>query len=94
MSWDKIDKAGTIGSEAKASSAAKIAADVELAKKYARLFDSEEGKIVFEHLFKRFVMDNDTPLNSPNVTYEAGYHAGEAGLIKFITHQITKAKVR
>jgi hypothetical protein len=94
MSWDEINKAGVVSDEIKGQSKAKLAYEVEIAKKYARIFESEDGKVVFEHLFKRFVMDNDTPLNSQNVTYEAGYHAGEAGLIKFITYQMTKAKVR
>lgn len=62
-----------------------------IAKKFKNVFDSGDGKEVFQFLFDRFLINNDTEINSPNVNYEAAYHNGEAGVIKFIISQINRA---
>jgi len=92
MSWSDIELAGKTKEERRKIAEDRKAKSEELSKKFSRAFNSDDGKVVFEHLFQRFVLDNDTPLNAPNPEYEAGYHNGEAGVIKYITHQITKAK--
>lgn len=93
MSWDDIESADNRVEQIKRAKEQK-ARDVELAKKFNRVFTSEDGKVVFEYLFKRFVLDNETPLTATNIEYEAGYHAGEAGVIKFMSHQMSKATTR
>jgi hypothetical protein len=45
-----------------------------------------------QDLMTRFIIDNSTPLNSPNVNYEAAYHNGEAGVVRFILNQIRLAE--
>lgn len=92
MSWDELEKTKANSKEAQEKRERLRADRNELAKKFNRVFSQGDGKEIFDHLFQLFVLNNDTPLDSKNVTYEAGYHAGEAGVIKYITSQITKAQ--
>lgn len=62
----------------------------DLAACYARTFGTEEGKKVMQDLFDRFVINNDTNLASANINYEAAYHNGEAGAIKFISQMVAR----
>ena len=94
MTWDKIDNNQDIQAQRDKANAESKAKAIELDKKFNRVFNSDDGKVVFEHLYQQFVMNNDTPLDSKNVTYEAGYHAGESGVIKFIIHKISNATKR
>tara|TARA_R100000541_G_scaffold49900_3_gene57061 strand:- start:6563 stop:6847 length:285 start_codon:yes stop_codon:yes gene_type:complete len=93
MSWNELDAATINDAEAKRQAQNKRAEAVELAKAYNRCFNSDDGKKVFAHLNQRFVYNNDTPLNAPNVNYESAYHNGEAGVVKFILNQINQARI-
>jgi|TARA_R110000803_G_scaffold117048_1_gene185593 hypothetical protein len=93
MSWESIDKASLNQEAVNKATKEKRAESAELAKAYHRCFDSEEGKKVFADLHKRFIHDNDTSFGSPNPNYEAAYHNGESGVVKFILNQITQAKI-
>lgn len=86
MSWDDL--------EAKTPDAVKQTREKQasLAKNYHACFTTNAGKVVLDHLVQSFIMTNDTPFNSPNVEFEAGYHAGEAGLVKMILNQLKKAQ--
>ena len=92
MSWDDIDKASKAKKDLGGLKERKQAEQAELAKKFNRVFTQGDGKEVFDYLFNKFVINNDTPLGSPNINYEAAYHNGEAGVLKFIASQITKAQ--
>ena len=63
-----------------------------IAQAYHHTFTTDMGKKVLDHLMQNYVMGNDTPLDAKNVTYEAGYHAGEAGIVKMILNQLQRAK--
>jgi len=63
-----------------------------LAQQCHRVFSTDDGQEFLAHLTNHFVIHNETPLNSPNITYESGYHAGEAGVVKYIIHQMTRAE--
>ena len=91
MSWSEIDGTGKTTQEKELQAKERLAQDIEIAKKFNRLFGSEDGTVVYQYLFNKFILENETPLTATNVEYEAGYHAGESGVIKFIAHQITKA---
>ena len=93
MSWDEIEKASVNPDAAKKQNAAKRSQAAELAKAYSRCFNSEEGKQVIADLHKRFIYDNDTSFGSINADYEAAYHNGESGVIKFIINQINQAEI-
>jgi hypothetical protein len=93
MSWDELDSSAINAVAAQKQAKEKRAEAAELAKAYNRCFDSEDGKKVFAHLNQRFVYNNDTQLNAPNVNYEAAYHNGEAGVVKFILNQINQARI-
>lgn len=64
----------------------------ELNQKFWRIFNSDDGKVVFEHLFQTFIMRNETPLDSANIEYEAGYHAGESGVVKYISQRMSNSQ--
>lgn len=66
---------------------------IELAKNYHSCFKTEAGAKVMGDLMSRFVINNHTQLNAANITYEAGYHAGEAGVVRFIMKLIQQAEV-
>lgn len=89
MSWDQLDG---LGADLSAKSESARATAAALAKNYAACFESEAGEKVLEHLVNNFVIRNTTPLNAANVLYEAGYHNGEAGLVRMILSQIERAK--
>ncbi len=71
--------------------AEKHAAAIALAKNYNRCFATPEGQKVIEHLSATFLINNDTSLDAKNVNYEAAYHNGEAGAVRYILAQISKA---
>ena len=87
MSWDDINKAKELKSDQ-----GQIERARELAKSFSRTFESVEGKKVLEDLTQAFLMNNSTQLNAQNVNYEAAYHNGETGVIKYIIHKINQAK--
>jgi hypothetical protein len=89
MSWDQLDVNKEQADKAKAKIRER---QVELAKAYHRCFATDDGFKVIEDLTKRFIMDNDTPFNATNVNYEAAYHNGETGVVKFIMHLISQAE--
>lgn len=91
MSWKDLEQTGKQTSEAKKKAKEQAQKEAELSKKFYRVFSSDDGKVVFDHLFRKFVLENDTPLNAQNIEYEAGYHAGEAGAIKYLTHRMSQA---
>ena len=64
-----------------------------LAQSYSRTFTSQDGERILADLTKRFVYENDTSFGSGNINYEAAYHNGEAGVIKFIINQMKQAKI-
>jgi hypothetical protein len=89
MSWDQFD----VDQESATRSKAQIKEKrIELAKAYHRCFSTEDGFKVVEDLSRRFIMDNDTPLTAQNVNYEAAYHNGESGVVKFIVQLISQAE--
>ena len=90
MSWDEVKKAGVSEDEVKAFLDAQKEANTNLAKNIAICFSTETGKSVIEHLVKHFIMDKVTPFNSPNIQYESGYHAGEAGVVHYLLKQIER----
>ncbi len=92
MSWDKIDNA-KVEAESKYAEEQKIKS-IELAKAYSGCFSTPEGKRVLEDLTSRFIYNNDTPFESQNVDYEAAYHNGESGVVKYVINLIQQAKVR
>lgn len=63
-----------------------------LAVCYARTFSTKEGQKVLADLFNRFVVFNDTNLASPNIQYEAAYHDGESGVVKYINSMIGRTQ--
>jgi hypothetical protein len=92
LSWNELNAAD-------GKAAAKVAEEqklkaIELAKAYSGCFSTSEGKRVLEDLTARFIYGNDTPFESQNVNYEAAYHNGEAGVIKYVINLIQQAKVR
>lgn len=86
MSWDNLNSEKP--QQVKEAQEKQIA----LAKNYAHCFSTDAGKAVLDHLVNTFIMSNDTPISSPNIEYEAGYHAGEAGLVKMILNQMKRAQ--
>jgi hypothetical protein len=91
MSWDQLE-AARVDPEERERQANKQREDMEaLTKAYSRCFSTEDGIRVMEDLGKRFIMGNDTPFDAKNIEYQAAYHNGETGAIKFIIEQITRA---
>ncbi len=95
MSWNEIDQASSPEAKKASEKAAadKKQAESDLAKAYNRCFKTREGQKVLNDLTQRMIYNNDTALNVPNINYEAAYKNGEAGVVKFIIHQITRAEV-
>ena len=90
MSWEDLD----IDHDKVDKSKAEIRErQVELAKAYHRCFSTDDGLKVLEDLSRKFIMENETPLSSSNINYEAAYHNGETGVVKFIVHLIKRAEV-
>jgi|TARA_R110000787_G_scaffold24258_5_gene69018 hypothetical protein len=92
MSWNELQ-----GShdplKAKKASDIKKQAQSDLAKSYHRVFTTEDGERILADLIRRFVYENDTEFGSSNINYEAAYHNGEAGSIKFIINQMKLAEI-
>ena len=93
MSWEEIDKASVDTGASSKHNAEKRAQAAELAKTYNRCFGSDDGKRVLSDLTARFIYNNDTPFASENVNYEAAYHNGESGVVKFVINQIQQAEI-
>lgn len=93
MTWDDIEQQQVNDAEAKLAKEKKLEKARALATAYHRLFSTEDGQKVLEDLMDKFVMSNDTPLGSHNINYEAAYHNGEAGSVKYILNQIKKAEI-
>jgi hypothetical protein len=89
MSWEALEVDQEKANKTKAEIRER---QTELAKAYNRCFSTDDGLKVLEDLSRRFIMDNDTPLSSANINYEAAYHNGESGVIKFIVHLIKRAE--
>jgi hypothetical protein len=88
MSWDKLTTEN--------QSTEAIQKQKEEAQRIARLthrtFSTDDGQELLAHLTNHFVIHNDTPLNATNIEYESGYHAGEAGVVRWIIHQMQRAE--
>jgi hypothetical protein len=93
MSWDTINQATTNAEDAKVVNAEKRKTAAELAQAYNECFSGDIGKRVLEDMTQRFIFNNYTPLGSANPNYEAAYHNGESGVVKFIINQIQQAKI-
>ena len=65
----------------------------KLAQQVHRVFSTPDGEELLAHLTNHFVINNDTPINSPNIEYESGYHDGEAGVIRWFIHQMQRAEI-
>lgn len=91
MTWNDIDTTNETREQAEGQAKERQAQELELCKKFKRVFSSQDGQAVFNHLFQKFVMQNATQLNAPNPNYEAAYHNGESGVIHYITNKMTKA---
>jgi hypothetical protein len=65
---------------------------IELAKAYNRCFGTDDGAKVLDDMTKRFLLENNTSLSADNINYEAAYHNGEAGIMRYIVHQIQQAE--
>ncbi len=66
--------------------------DEDLAKAYYRLFKTDDGVRVINHLANTFIFNNNTPLSSANIEYVSAYKNGESGLVKYILSQIAIAE--
>jgi hypothetical protein len=93
MSWDTINQAITNAEDANVVNAEKRKTAAELAQAYNECFSGDIGKRVLEDMTQRFIFNNYTPLGSANPNYEAAYHNGESGVVKFIINQIQQAKI-
>jgi len=89
MSWEDLEGKSQ---EAEKQQAVYQERLTEMCRAYSRCFATEDGEKVLQDLTKRFLIENDTPLSSHNVEYEAAYHNGEAGVIRMIIHYIQQAE--
>jgi len=89
MSWDDLE---LNESKAKEAQSAIREMQAELAKAYNRCFGTDDGIRVMEDMTKRFLLENDTSLAAQNINYEAAYHNGESGVMRYIVHQIQQAE--
>lgn len=89
MTWDKLTTSSLQSGEA-------IKQQKEQAQKLAqqvhRVFSTQDGNELLGYLTNHFVIHNDTPMNAENIEYTAGYHAGEAGVVRWIIHQMQRAE--
>ena len=92
MSWDDIKQTEVTAEERKRLKAEHKQEAIDLAKSYHNVFKTDAGQRVITDLSKKFIMDNDTPFNAPNIDYESAYHNGEAGIVKYIINQISRAE--
>jgi len=59
---------------------------------FKRTFGSDDGKKVIDYLVQNLIYDNETPPDSLNIEYVAGYKDGEAGAVKLIIKMMTAAE--
>lgn len=65
---------------------------IDTANAYARCFATKDGQKVIEHLSNEYIFNSNVELSSTNINYEAAYKNGEAGLVKMIIAQMTRAQ--
>jgi len=92
MSWSEINQSADPDVAKKQAGIRKQNA-ADLAKCYHRVFTTDDGQRILSDLTRRFVYDNDTSFVSENINYEAAYHNGEAGVIKFLINQMKQAEI-
>ena len=92
MSWSEINQSAD-PALAKKQAKIRLQNASDLAKSYHRAFTTDDGQRILSDLTKRFVYDNDTSFGSGNINYEAAYHNGEAGVIKFLINQMKQAEI-
>ena len=93
MTWENIDHLSDSKAVKKQAELRKRNAN-DLAKAYHRVFTTDDGARILSDLTKRFVYDNDTSFGAENINYEAAYHNGEAGVIKFLINQMRQAEIK
>mgnify|MGYP000209036630 CR=1 FL=1 len=93
MTWENIDHLSDSKAAKKQAELRKRNAN-DLAKAYHRVFTTDDGARILSDLTKRFVYDNDTSFGAENINYEAAYHNGEAGVIKFLINQMRQAEIK
>lgn len=95
MNFDELDALTSKESKEKAEKAqANAKADkASIVQAYARLFSTKDGERVLQDLSTKFIYENNTPFNSPNINYESAFHNGESGIVKFIINQMQRARV-
>jgi len=95
MDFNEIDDITSPEAKEKAQYAQKErrAEAASLSQAFARLFSTDDGQKVLQHLSDKCLVNNDTPINSPNINYEAAYKNGEGGVIKYIINQMGNAEV-
>ena len=95
MDFNQMDELNSPEGRARAEKVAgeQKQVEVELAQAYNRLFKTTDGQRVLNDLTQKLLYNNDPPFNSLNVNYEAAYRNGEAGVVKLIIKQITRAEV-
>lgn len=89
MSWDDLEVNEDKAREAQSAIRER---QIELAKAYNRCFGTDDGIKVLEDMSKRFLLENDTSLAAQNINYEAAYHNGESGVMRYVVHQIQQAE--
>jgi len=92
MSWSEINQSADPDVAKKQANVRKQNV-VDLAKSYHRVFTTDDGQRILSDLTKRFVYENDTSFGSENIDYEAAYHNGEAGVIKFVINQMKHSEI-
>lgn len=88
MSWNSLETKKEATHKQKLAQEQQIA----LAKAYRRLFSTEDGKKVLADLNQRFIYNNTTNLDAINPNYEAAFHNGESGVVKFCHLQMGLAE--
>ena len=89
MGWDNLS--GDNSQVGEAAQAQKLSMQ-KLAQLHHRVFSTQDGEELLAYLTNTYLINNSTPLNAPNITYESGYHDGEAGVVRAIIHQINRAE--
>ena len=84
MSWEELETNKEPSHEQKLAREQEIA----LSKAYQRLFATKDGVKVLNDLSQRFIYNNNTPLEAVNPNYEAAYHNGESGVVKYCHTQM------
>lgn len=91
MAWDELNL--NLNEDIKKKTGEAKEQQIQLAKAYHTCFKTEAGSKVMADLLNRFIINNQTDLNAVNITYEAGYHAGQAAAVHFIMRLIQQAEV-